>query len=196
MAVKSERLSTGLPPALALDGASAGDVATFCRRAVGFLLTGPAGRQLCVVAAAGFTSSPADCSKVAADCRSTLSDPQNAELQDAVDSCTSDLESGGCQATVEDLEYCLQENSDAIAASADSISCADAGNTTGLEGFEPPAPSARCETVFEACPGASSSVGMAGDDCCDPSDPCGFADDGFCDCSEQPWDAADCASAG
>ncbi|MBI5479506.1 MAG: hypothetical protein HY906_11650 [Deltaproteobacteria bacterium] len=28
--------------------------------------------------------------------------------------------------------------------------------------------------------------------CCDQSDPCGFADDYYCDCPDCAWDAWDC----
>ncbi|MFO8072062.1 MAG: hypothetical protein R6V85_09330 [Polyangia bacterium] len=41
--------------------------------------------------------------------------------------------------------------------------------------------------------GPAYCEGYQGDDpCCIPDDPCGWADDGYCDCEGCDWDAADC----
>lgn len=50
----------------------------------------------------------------------------------------------------------------------------------------------------DADAGAEPCPGYQGFDveCCTMDDPCGWADDGFCDCDGAcPWDEADCADA-
>mgnify|MGYP006291753037 CR=1 FL=1 len=48
------------------------------------------------------------------------------------------------------------------------------------------------EQIDNACPGYEP--GSGDDYCCQVDDPCGWADDGFCDCGGACfWDGADCA---
>jgi len=62
---------------------------------------------------------------------------------------------------------------------------------TGLAGGESPADAGHADADAgpEPCPGYSGwDV-----ECCTVGDPCGWADDGFCDCDGTcPWDEADC----
>ena len=52
----------------------------------------------------------------------------------------------------------------------------------------------QCEELLQG--DASECVGQngggSGDDCCQAGDPCGWADDGSCDCPDDFWDFSDC----
>jgi len=70
--------------------------------------------------------------------------------------------------TEQDCEFVLE----------DAPQCQDDQDTIGIEG--------EAEAEAEAEPEPE------GDECCSPDDPCGWEDDGFCDCIDEDWDFFDC----
>ena len=154
-------VSTGLPADKQLSDITEGEAEEAC------VAVGNAVQQrfspealapaMCTFLGVAFTQSPDDCQEVADAC---LEDPD--ALGDMApsfegfdpDECTGDTsEFDDCDATVGELETCLNDYIGTFEATLNSVTCADAGDEEALQALdmEPDTP-ASCETLEDECP--------------------------------------------
>ena len=126
----------------------------------------------------------ASCQKICikvAECTTgagTASVSSDAEMTECVTDCT-----GGLTITTSDCASSLSLYASCI----DAISCSSGSEESLNQCIEESDVFSDCGISTEGTPDSG------GDECCDSDDPCEFADDGYCDCPGESWDAADCS---
>lgn len=172
-------VDSGLPPGLRLDQATTAQLRQFCDFYVKTTYAPDALEVSCLVDQIGST----DCRRRTDVCIDKI----QVELRSGItlDSCVEQL-GLGCVSTVSEAEDCALSSLHDFARAATLLSC----DTTG----DPYQVIADAGLLGSTCEPGPCPVPLQGDACCVPSDPCRYANDGYCDCTDQTWDATDCSA--
>ena len=176
--------TSGLPGNLPLEDGSAAQREQFCDYVIQRFNTPEYVRAICTLSEVP-SATPEECDRRVDVCVQQ----RNIELSSGLvrDACAEDVRVLGCPAPVSEVEACLAELEAALMTAYTQIDCSWTLDQVSSLLISVEQPSCMDEVD---CPAFFTS---GGSDCCDPSDPCGYADDGYCDCPEQAWDESDCA---
>jgi hypothetical protein len=169
--------TSGLPGNLNLGDATEAERRRYCEHYVKQRYSPEAVEVMCLLDASGTS----DCLRRSIVCTEQTNVAVRAGL--VTDDCVDDLRLG-CSSTVAEAERCALSVSQAFTKLSRDLSC-DSPNIF--------------DAIFDSsllqsqCLGGPCPEVPSGDRCCSASDPCFYANDGWCDCPDQPWDANDCS---
>jgi len=151
---------------------------------------------MCEAIVVAFSENAVECNESYGYCgQATAEDLFDVECGGADQSNVDDAQ--GCTATVQNYLDCVSGTFDAMTGAA-SGGCSNAGNEDAFDAAEA---SAESSSACQATAGCNFDVGLTesgsssgGGNCCSASDPCDWANDGFCDCNnDYGWDDVDCS---
>lgn len=142
-------------------------------------------RGTCVLAAS-FAVGGSTLETAAEVCQTQL----DACLEVPAEPCGAMMFTEDCETTVDELTACLRTAAEHFSKLAEQTcvdileNAAEAGD--GGVSSELGGELDTCSAMLNACSASDEN------ECCTDDDACGYGGDGFCDCPEQSWDAADC----
>lgn len=175
------KAASGLPKDLTLDDATAAQQRQFCNYYYKTIYTDAVNKGICAAGAIGTMQTTTACTDFVAQCLALTTSGAFA------DACVDSMKMDGCAASVLALEACTEALRTSIADAYGGIDCSTTADEL-MSALSAGVPQV-CKPLYGSCP---VIAGGSTQDCCSPSDSCGFANDGNCDCPDQFWEAADC----